>query len=103
MRIISQDKMRDINYKNNDFYIFEQETQKTLGQYEICSFEKVKDNPILLGEYSSLAKALKVMEMIREAHVGKSQKILVTEEEGKIEEVINMNYYFYMPKDDDVK
>ena len=100
MRIISQDKMRNITFENNDFYIFEQETQKTLGQYEICSFEKVKDNSILLGEYSSLAKALKVMEMIWQPRHWVSSNALIKD----IDFVPGIETFaFYMPKDDDVK
>ena len=93
MRIISQDKMRDLNY-DTAFLRINGNIIEAIHSDGLCS---------VLGAYSSKRKALKVMDMIREAHVGKSQKILVTEEEGKIEEVINMNYYFYMPKDDDVK
>ena len=99
MRIISQDKMRDINYDNNDLYIFEQETQETLGQYEICSFEKVQHKPILLGEYSTKEKALKVMDMIWQPRHWVSSNALIKD----IDFVPGIErYVFYMPKDEEI-
>ena len=102
MRIISQLKTIDIPYETNQFHIQKYQYNEKSEAYILWDILTPITN-ISLGIYSTFEKALKVMEMIREAHVGKSQKILVTEEEGKIEEVINMNYYFYMPKDEDVK
>ena len=111
MRVISQNGKFDLPYENLAIFV----------EYEnvIARFENERH---LLGRYSSEAKAIKAMEMLREAYVGMPivmQNVDLTEDEIKAIERIKEssiivrlvdepskvecfnNIIFQFPKDDD--
>ena len=111
MRIISQNGKFDLPYENLAIFV----------EYEnvIARFENERH---LLGQYSSEAKAIKAMEMLREAYVGMPivmQNVDLTEDEIKVIERIKEssiivrlvdepskvecfnNIIFQFPQDDD--
>ena len=111
MRVISQNGKFDLPYENLAIFV----------EYEnvIARFENERH---LLGQYSSEAKAIKAMEMLREAYVGMPivmQNVDLTEDEIKAIERIKEssiivrlvdepskvecfnNIIFQFPKDDD--
>ena len=69
MRLISQDGMIDVNYDNGSLVV-------GVGKYEECIsaiityYDHSCQKGTKLAEYSSKAKALKVMEMLRNAYCG---------------------------------
>ena len=81
MRIISQNGKFDLPYENLAIFV----------EYEnvIARFENERH---LLGQYSSEAKAIKAMEMLRETYAGMPlvmQNVELTEEEMKAIERMN--------------
>ena len=66
MRVISQDGTLDFSYEMSTIFIY--------GSIEnVVAIQPVGDSQLsIIGRYSSKAKAIKVMEMLREAYVGMS-------------------------------
>ena len=68
MRLISQDGMIDVNYDNGSLVV-------GVGKYEECIsaiityYDYSCQKGTKLAEYSSRAKAIKVMEMVREQYM----------------------------------
>ena len=75
MRIISQNGKFDLPYENLAIFV---EYENVIARFE--------NERYLLGQYSSEAKAIKAMEMLREAYVGMPivmQNVDLTEDEIK--------------------
>ena len=71
MRVISQDGKIDVPYENFVFSIL----NSSGGNYGIVAVKNVAEPPelflnSLIATYSTKAKALKAMEMLREAYIG---------------------------------
>lgn len=71
MRVISQDGTIDVPYENFVFSIL----NSSGGNYRIVAVKNVAEPPevfmnSLIATYSTKAKAIKAMEMLREAYVG---------------------------------
>ena len=111
MRLISQDGMIDVNYDNGSLVV-------GVGKYEECIsaiityYDHSCQKGTKLAEYNSKAKALKVMEMLREKYakleIFKSvyQKGLLTElnKELGFDEMQNiLTSIFQFPKDEEVE
>ena len=118
MRIISQNSMIDVPYEVCAFSIGE-----NINGFNIYARSKFLDEkPCLYATYKSEEKALKAMEMLRDAYVGmpvimqnvevadevieklKKQNVIcakLPEEKSSIEYVNNT--YFKFPKDNDVE
>lgn len=64
MRVISQDGTMDFSYEMSTIFIY--------GRIEnAIAIQPVGDSEVsIIGRYSSKAKAIKAMEMLREAYVG---------------------------------
>ena len=64
MRVISQDGTMDFSYEMSTIFIY--------GSIEnVVAIQPVGDSQLsIIGRYSSKAKAIKAMEMLREAYVG---------------------------------
>ena len=111
MRVISQNGKFDLPYENLAIFV---EYENVIARFE--------NERYLLGQYSSEAKAIKAMEMLREAYVGMPivmQNVDLTEDEIKAIERIKEssiivrlvdepskvecfnNIIFQFPKDDD--
>ena len=70
MRLISQDRLVDVNYDNGSIVIgFIGDENGTVISYYDHSH---RDKATVLGKYRSKDKALKVMEMLRNAYTGKN-------------------------------
>ena len=106
MRIISQDKMSDVEYNGNDIDVLIRDGElQNVYEYQqsitfIKGFHIVKNNIKLLGTYSSKEKVLKVMEMICQPRYWVPSNALINE--GDFVPGIE-RYVFYMPKDEEVK
>ncbi|WBK39958.1 hypothetical protein [PinkBerry-associated phage LS06-2018-MD08] len=94
MRIVSQNMIHDLPYDSIALSI----DTSNGGNYTICWEDK-----LLLGKYSSKEKALKVMQMIRNAKNGYiipsatiNYQVIVRERK------IEPQQYFYMPQDNEV-
>lgn len=124
MRVISQTGKTDIPYENFVFSIL----NSSGGNYGIVAVKNVAEPPgvfinSLIATYSIEAKALKAMEMLREAYAGKP-KLNVDEipnltpqefgEKLRIGDVLlcdktnvdvsfSNNYYFQFPQDDEIE
>ena len=75
MRVISQNGKFDLPYENLAIFV---EYENVIARFE--------NERYLLGQYSSEAKAIKAMEMLREAYVGMPivmQNVDLTEDEIK--------------------
>ena len=75
MRVISQNGKFDLAYENLAIFV---EYENVIARFE--------NERYLLGQYSSEAKAIKAMEMLREAYVGMPivmQNVDLTEDEIK--------------------
>jgi hypothetical protein len=82
MRLVSQDGMIDVNYDNGSLVV-------GVGKYEECIsviisyYDHSCQKGTKLAEYSSKAKAIKVMEMVREQYqYGKKIAVPELEENG---------------------
>lgn len=123
MRLISQDGLIDVNYDNGSLVV-------GFGEYKDCVkaiisyYDNSSQKGTKLAEYSSKAKALKVMEMLRNAYCGLP---IIMKNVDISDEVIKMltdlkkngvvfqkldekpsveyvdNTYFKFPKDEDVE
>ena len=111
MRIISQNGKFDLPYENLAIFV---EYENVIARFE--------NERYLLGQYSSEAKAIKAMEMLRETYAGMPlvmQNVELTEEEMKAIERMNKcimvrpidepskvecfnNIIFQFPKDSEV-
>ena len=111
MRLVSQDGLIDVNYDNGSLVV-------GVGKYEECIsaiityYDHSSQKGTKLAEYSSKAKALKVMEMLREKYakleIFKSvyQKGLLTElnKELGFDEMQNtLTSIFKFPDDSEVE
>ena len=101
MRVISQNGKFDLPYENLAIFV----------EYEniIARFENER---YLLGQYSSEAKAIKAMEMLRERHADNvfcrediqyKAEIMLDEGLNIVREMMMKCEYFQFPKDDEVK
>lgn len=66
MRLISQDGKIDLSYDKSALGI----SDRNNGQLFVITVYTENIKPYFIAEYSTEAKALKVMEMLREAYVG---------------------------------
>lgn len=124
MRVISQDGKIDVPYENFVFSIL----NSSGGNYGIVAVKNVAEPPevflnSLIATYSTEAKAIKAMEMLREAYTGKS-KLNVDEipnlapqgsgEKLRVGDILlcdkvntdvsfSSNYYFRLPQDDEIE
>ena len=121
MRLVSQDGMIDVNYDNGSLVV-------GVGKYEECIlaiityYDHSCQKGTKLAEYSSKAKTLKVMEMLRNAYCGKvifqnvtmGEDVLELMKEWKMQAIISKtdseprieyinNNIFVFPKDEDVE
>ena len=121
MRLISQDGMIDVNYDNGSLVV-------GVGKYEECIsaiityYDHSCQKGTKLAEYSSKAKTLKVMEMLRNAYCGKvifqnvtmGEDVLELMKEWKMQAIISKtdseprieyinNNIFVFPKDEEVE
>lgn len=124
MRVISQDGKIDVPYENFVFSIL----NSSGGNYGIVAVKNVAEPPevfmnSLIATYSTEAKAIKAMEMLREAYTGKPKlnvneipNLTPQEFGGKlgISDILlcdktnadvsfSSNYYFQFPQDDEIE
>ena len=97
MRIVSQDKMRNVTFENKDLDIMSWGREKI--RCEIGWLTNA-DVFIILGAYSTKEIALKVIEMIWQPRYWVSSNALI--KDGDFVPGFE-RYVFYMPKDEDVK
>lgn len=118
MRLISQSGMIDVPYEKITLGICDQNNGQ---EYVIYAYQE-NSRPLFLATYSTVDKALKVMQMLREAYVGmpvimqnvdvadevieklKKQNVIyakLPEVKSNIEYVNNAIFHF--PKDEDVE
>lgn len=120
MRLVSQDEELDVSYENGLLFLEYRDEYVAIFYHFDYSVEKVK-----LAEYSSRVKALKVMEMVRQAYVGVTifqnveptedvleifknmsmQPMLITSTMNQHTERIDnySNVVFQFPKDDEIE
>lgn len=96
MRVISQDRTIDIPYENFVFSIL----NSSGGNYGIVAVKNVVEPPevfwnSLIATYSTEAKAIKAMEMLREAWVNGTVEF----EDG----IYHRNIVFQFPQDDEIE
>ena len=84
MRIISQNRKFDLPYENLAIFV---EYENVIARFE--------NERYLLGQYSSEAKAIKAMEMLRKAWI----KGTVEFEDG----IYHRNIIFQFPKDSEIE
>ena len=121
MRLISQDGFIDVNYDNGSLVV-------GFGEYKDCAkaiisyYDHSSQKGTRLAEYSSKDKALKVMEMLRNAYCGKvifqnvtiGEDVLELMKEWKMQAIISKtdseprieyinNNIFVFPKDEEVE
>ena len=102
MRIVSQDKSKDIPY-DNQIIMLDEDGSNCINVWFDGSFW-------IIGQYSSKEKALKVMEMIELANMCKSVDDEILENFGLDKFVNSISFtnnnlevcYFNMPQDDEV-
>lgn len=124
MRVISQTGTLDVPYENFVFSIL----NSSGGNYGIVAVKNIAEPPevflnSLIATYSTKAKAIKAMKMLREAYAGKPKlnvdeipNLISQEFEGKLgigdillcdkaNTDINFlsNYYFQFPQDDEIE
>lgn len=124
MRVISQTGKTDVPYENFVFSIL----KSSGGNCEIVAVKNVAEPPevfmnSLVATYSTEAKAVKAMEMLREAYAGKPKlnvdeiPNLTTQEFGEklrigdvllcdktnVDVSFSNNYYFQFPQDDEIE
>ena len=124
MRIISQNGAIDVPYEYGSLSVGvgkEEEIEHAVIKYRNVSSQ----NGTKLAEYSSKAKALKAMEMLRTAYTGRFVTtaditddfneqlkelmkggfgtVIVKDTNDSIVEFDNLNGYFQFPKDEDVE
>jgi hypothetical protein len=102
MRIVSQNKRVDINYRERGIFLVD-------NSLNIDAFDSVADrfyinctdNDYILGIYITEERALEVMEEIRESYIGDSQRLIVSEltNDNSPLQLIPIQHYFYMPID----
>lgn len=124
MRVISQTGKTDVPYENFVFSIL----NSSSGNYGIVAVKNVAEPPevflnSLIATYSTEAKAIKAMEMLRGAYVGKPKlnvdetPNLTPQEFGEklgtdyillcdktnADVSFSSNYYFQFPQDDEIE
>lgn len=101
MRVISQDGTMDFPYENLAIFV---EYENVIARFE--------NERYLLGQYSSKAKAIKAMEMLRERHTDNvfcrediqcKAEIMLDDGLDIVREMLMKCEYFQFPKDDEVK
>nr|DAZ79595.1 MAG TPA: hypothetical protein [Caudoviricetes sp.] len=104
MRVISQDGTIDVPYENFVFSIL----NSGGGNFGIVAVKNVAEPPevfmnSLIATYSTEAKAIKAMEMLREHNEGVNfLKTIINTEKGT-SFVSRLQNYFQFPKDDEVE
>lgn len=109
MRVISQTGKTDVSYENFVFSIL----NSSGGNYGIVAVKNVAEPPevflnSLIATYSTKAKALKAMEMLREAYIGMP---IVIKKCGVMVQIKNQpskvdfinNAVFQFPQDDEIE
>ena len=97
MRLISQDGMIDVNYDNGSLVV-------GFGEYKDCVkaiisyYDNSSQRGTKLAEYSSKAKTLKVMEMLREEYLE-----YCTARSSEYWFAFNNPKVFQFPKDEEVE
>jgi hypothetical protein len=101
MRIVSQDKTVDIDYRNVILQSFKFESIDKNKPLEWVIIDK--SSGLDLGTYSSEEKVLKVMEMIRYASMGYIDKLNGNYNTTQItfDDTFPIITYFYMPQDNE--
>lgn len=122
MRVISQDGAVDVPYETSSFNMICAELVEPKRTNIYCHHSSI-GVAIKIAEYSTEAKAIKAMEMLREAYVGKPKlnvdeiPNLTPQEFGEklgIGDILlcdktnadvsfSSNYYFQFPKDDEIE
>ena len=101
MRVISQNGKFDLPYENLAIFV---EYENVIARFE--------NERYLLGQYSSEAKAIKAMEMLRERHTDNvfcrediqyKAEIMLDEGLDIVREMMMKCEYFQFPKDDEVE
>lgn len=93
MRLISQDGKIDIPYENNVVYVYAVHGYNKGNNYGITGYKiviPIGDYTWVLGEYSSEEKALKVMEMLQQAYLGRNEALNLEMPEETTEEMENI-------------
>lgn len=94
MRLISQDGKVDIPYENSVVYaqaIYDYNREKKchdITGYKIIT--PIGDDTWNLGDYSTEEKALKVIEMLQQAYLGRNEALNLDMAEGAEEELLNI-------------
>ena len=70
MRVISQDGTIDVPYETSSLFVFFVQYVEPKRAVICCKISGFKEEEII-AEYSTEAKAIKAMEMLREAYVGR--------------------------------
>lgn len=113
MRVISQTGKTDVPYENFVFSIL----NSGGGNYGIVAVKNVAEPPelflnSLIATYSTKAKAIKAMEMLRERHTDNvfcrediqyRAEIMLDDGLDIVREMMMKCEYFQFPKDDEVK
>lgn len=120
MRVISQDGTKDFPYDRSSVSIYAGcINERIYVRMHLCRY----DDSVDVADYSTKAKAIKAMEMLREAYAGKPKlnvdeiPNLTPQEFGEklgIGDILlcdkvnadvsfSSNYYFQFPKDDEVE
>lgn len=122
MRVISQDGTIDVPYDNSSLTMPSGKYKDVEVAYIYC-YNSSSPNGTKLAEYSTKAKAIKAMEMLRETYVGKPKlnvdeiPNLTPQEFGEklgIGDILlcgktnadvsfSSNYYFRFPQDDEIE
>ena len=106
MRVISQDGTMDFPYEISTIFIYP-------SIENVIAIQSAGDSEIsIIGRYSSKAKAIKAMEMLRERHTDNvfcrediqyKAEIMLDEGLNIVREMMMKCEYFRFPKDDEVK
>lgn len=121
MRVISQDGAVDVPYETGSFNMICAELVEPKRTNIYCHHSSI-GVAIKIAEYSAEAKAIKAMQMLREAYTGKPKLVneipnLTPQEFGEklgISDILlcdktnadvsfSSNYYFQFPKDDEIE
>lgn len=131
MRLISQNGRIDIPYENSVVNIYDNYDYNMEMKYGITGYKiviPIGDYTWVLGEYSTEEKALKVMEMLQQAYLGRNEALNLEMPEETTDEMENimlkqgygtlrviseerkprvdyypLHTYFKFPADEDVK
>ena len=105
MRIVSQDKMRDINYEAINLTVRKNVDTEIKGCHEIFEI-MVEENYCILAKYKTKERALEVMQEIRTAYIRNEMTKYIISAGDKVDnsdeiaqKIINTYGYYHMPKE----